>query len=93
MKIDSRSFIARGREAIEGDALDDVTVIGVVTFTICDVRQDNDVVYLQPGVPVVLITSWRKSLLSRAPINIISPPLHHFPSFIQILSMVVNSTD
>lgn len=44
MKIDSRSFITRGREAIEGDALDDVTVIGVVTFTICDVRQDNDVV-------------------------------------------------
>lgn len=31
-------------EAIEGDALDDVTVIGVVTFTICDVRQDNAVV-------------------------------------------------
>lgn len=44
MKIDSRSFIARGREAIEGDDLDDVTVIGVVTFTICDVRQDNAVV-------------------------------------------------
>lgn len=44
MKIDSRSFIARDGEAIEGEALDDVTVIGVVTFTICDVRQDNTVV-------------------------------------------------
>ncbi len=44
MKIDSRSFIARGREAIEGDALDDVTVVGVVTFTICDVRQDDNAV-------------------------------------------------
>ena len=44
MKIDSRSFIARGREAIEGDTLDDVTVIGVVTFTICDVRSDNSII-------------------------------------------------
>ncbi|MGY0861068.1 hypothetical protein ACW7DC_15365 [Klebsiella pneumoniae] len=44
MKIDSRSFIARGREAIEGDALDDVTVIGVVTFTICDIRSDNSII-------------------------------------------------
>lgn len=31
-------------ETIEGEAMDDVTVIGVVTFTICDVRQDNAVV-------------------------------------------------
>ncbi|MDH0310980.1 hypothetical protein N7410_06715 [Klebsiella pasteurii] len=44
MIIDSRSFITRDGEAIKGDALDDVTVIGVVTFTICDVRQDNAVV-------------------------------------------------
>ena len=42
--MDGRAFITRDGEAIEGDALDDVTVIGVVTFTICDVRQDNAVV-------------------------------------------------
>ncbi|HBY3954631.1 TPA: hypothetical protein MIT52_08340 [Klebsiella quasipneumoniae] len=40
----SRPFITEDGEAIEGEALDDVTVIGVVTFTICDVRQDNAVV-------------------------------------------------
>lgn len=39
-----KSLITDDGEAIEGDALDDVTVIGVVTFTICDVRQDNTVV-------------------------------------------------
>ncbi|HBS3996069.1 hypothetical protein I4171_05400 [Klebsiella pneumoniae] len=39
-----RSLITEDGEAIEGDVLDDVTVIGVVTFTICDVRQDNAVV-------------------------------------------------
>lgn len=39
-----RSLITEDGEAIEGEALDDVTVIGVVTFTICDVRQDNAVV-------------------------------------------------
>ncbi|WP_264755822.1 hypothetical protein [Klebsiella pneumoniae] len=44
MKIDSRSFIVMGGEAIEGEALDDVTVIGVVTFTICDVRSDNSII-------------------------------------------------
>ena len=38
------SLMTDDGEAIEGDALDDVTVIGVVTFTICDVRQDNTVV-------------------------------------------------
>ncbi|GJK06159.1 hypothetical protein TUM17574_47100 [Klebsiella pneumoniae] len=46
--MDSRQQVADviggDGEAIEGDALDDVTVIGVVTFTICDVRQDNAVV-------------------------------------------------
>lgn len=26
------------------DGLDDVTVIGVVTFTICDVRSDNSII-------------------------------------------------
>lgn len=39
-----RSLIIEDGEAIEGEYLDDVTVIGVVTFTICDVRQDNAVV-------------------------------------------------
>ncbi|SYD72718.1 protein UmuD-like protein [Klebsiella pneumoniae] len=39
-----RSLITEDGEAIEGEALDDVSVIGVVTFTICDVRQDNAVV-------------------------------------------------
>jgi DNA polymerase V len=39
-----RSLITEDGEAIEGEALDDVTVIGVVTFTICDVRRDNAVV-------------------------------------------------
>ncbi|GKN12059.1 hypothetical protein NUKP76_56120 [Klebsiella variicola] len=39
-----RSLVTSERESIEGEALDDVTVAGVVTFTICDVRQDNAVV-------------------------------------------------
>ena len=39
-----KSLITEDGEAIEGGALDDVTVIGVVTFTISDVRQDNSVV-------------------------------------------------
>ncbi len=39
-----KSLITEDGEAIEGEALDDVTVAGVVTFTICDVRQDNAVV-------------------------------------------------
>ena len=39
-----RSLITEDGEAIEGEALDDVTVIGVVTFTISDVRRDNAVV-------------------------------------------------
>lgn len=39
-----RSLITEDGEAIEGDALDDVTVIGIVTFTICDVRQDDNAV-------------------------------------------------
>ncbi|HDZ9439568.1 hypothetical protein ACLDXK_03170 [Klebsiella quasipneumoniae] len=36
-----KSLITEDGEAIEGEALDDVIVIGVVTFTICDVRGDN----------------------------------------------------
>lgn len=44
LPANGRAFITRDGEAIEGEALDDVTVIGVVTFTICDVRQDNAVV-------------------------------------------------
>ena len=43
-KLYGAALITEEGEAIEGDALDDVTVIGVVTFTICDVRQDNAVV-------------------------------------------------
>ncbi|EMB4314429.1 hypothetical protein AAHW96_13590 [Klebsiella quasipneumoniae subsp. similipneumoniae] len=43
-RLMGQSFITRDGEAIEGEALDDVTVIGVVTFTIFDVRQDNAVV-------------------------------------------------
>ncbi|HBS0698557.1 TPA: hypothetical protein QHS51_004954 [Klebsiella pneumoniae subsp. ozaenae] len=43
-KLMGESFITEDGEAIEGEVLDDVTVIGVVTFTICDVRQDNAVV-------------------------------------------------
>ncbi|MFK1672338.1 hypothetical protein [Klebsiella pneumoniae] len=39
-----RALITEDGEAIEGEALDDITVAGVVTFTICDVRQDNAVV-------------------------------------------------
>lgn len=39
-----RALITEDGEAIEGEALDDVSVIGVVTFTICDVRGDNAVV-------------------------------------------------
>ncbi|HHL0114536.1 TPA: hypothetical protein ACQZLR_005647 [Klebsiella pneumoniae] len=43
-KLMGRSLITEDGEAIEGEALDDVNVIGVVTFTICDVRGDNTVV-------------------------------------------------
>ncbi|WPH99906.1 hypothetical protein [Klebsiella pneumoniae] len=39
-----KSLITEDGEAIESEALNDVAVIGVVTFTICDVRQDNAVV-------------------------------------------------
>ena len=39
-----RSLITEDGEAIEGESLDDVSVIGVVTFTICDVRQDDNAV-------------------------------------------------
>ncbi|MGQ8341469.1 hypothetical protein [Klebsiella pneumoniae] len=36
-----RSLITEDGEAIEGEALDDITVAGVVTHVICDVRSDN----------------------------------------------------
>lgn len=39
-----KALITEDGEAIEGEALDNVTVIGIVTFTICDVRQDNAVI-------------------------------------------------
>ncbi|MCT4359899.1 hypothetical protein NW256_10460 [Klebsiella pneumoniae] len=35
------SLITEDGEAIEGEALDDVTVAGVVTHVICDVRSDS----------------------------------------------------
>ncbi len=37
-----RAFITRGGEAIEGEALDDVTVVGVVTFVINRIGKDDD---------------------------------------------------
>ncbi len=37
-------MIRTGLAVARGEALGDDTVIGVVTFTICDVRQDNAVV-------------------------------------------------
>ncbi|MEL0550760.1 hypothetical protein [Raoultella lignicola] len=40
-RISGRAFITRDGEAIAGDALDDVHVLGVVTFTIIDVREDR----------------------------------------------------
>lgn len=39
-----RSLITEDGEAIEGEALDDVTVAGVVTHIICDVRSDSPAV-------------------------------------------------
>ncbi|HEN4957695.1 TPA: hypothetical protein U6I51_001101 [Klebsiella pneumoniae] len=36
-----RALIIEDGEAIEGEALDDVTVAGVVTHIICDVRSDS----------------------------------------------------
>ncbi len=41
-----KALITEDGEAIEGEVLDDVTVIGVVTFTICDVRSDNSIIKL-----------------------------------------------
>lgn len=40
-KILGRAFITSDEEAIEGEALDDVEVIGVVTYTIHDVMLDS----------------------------------------------------
>ncbi|HHB8934164.1 hypothetical protein [Klebsiella pneumoniae] len=40
-KVMGRAFITRDGEAIEGEALDDVHVLGVVTFTIIDMREDR----------------------------------------------------
>ena len=51
-------------------------------------------------LPVAMVLmawrSWKNSrngLHSGTTIDVISPPLHHLPALIQILSMVVNSTD
>lgn len=43
-KLMGRSFITADGEAIEGEALDDVTVAGVVTHTIVDLMRDEAVV-------------------------------------------------
>ncbi|HBY6943294.1 TPA: hypothetical protein MI542_09245 [Klebsiella pneumoniae] len=43
-RLRGNSLITEDGEAIEGEALDDVTVVGVVTFTICDVRSDNSII-------------------------------------------------
>ena len=40
-KLMGRAFITRDGEAIEGEALDDVTVAGVVTHTIIDLMRDD----------------------------------------------------
>ncbi|HCF6457295.1 TPA: hypothetical protein NIJ46_000560 [Klebsiella pneumoniae] len=41
-KIMGRSLITRDGEALEGEALDDVTVVGVVTFVINRIGKDDD---------------------------------------------------
>lgn len=43
-KLMERAFITAEGEAIEGEALDDVTVAGVVTHTIIDLMRDESVV-------------------------------------------------
>lgn len=43
-KLMGRAFITAEGEAIEGEALDDVTVAGVVTHTIIDLMRDESVV-------------------------------------------------
>lgn len=40
-KVMGRAFITRDGEAIEGEALDDVEVGGVVTHTIVDLMRDE----------------------------------------------------
>ena len=40
-KLMGRAFIMAEGESIEGEVLDDVEVIGVVTYTIHDARQDD----------------------------------------------------
>ena len=41
-KIMGKAFITREGEALEGEALDDVTVVGVVTFVINRTGKDDD---------------------------------------------------
>ncbi|MGX6597394.1 hypothetical protein ACWM6M_15410 [Klebsiella quasivariicola] len=40
-RLRGQSLITEDGEAIEGEVLDDVTVAGVVTHVICDVRSDS----------------------------------------------------
>ena len=41
-KIMGRAFITRDGEALEGEALDDVVVLGIVTFVINRTGRDDD---------------------------------------------------
>lgn len=41
-KIMGKAFITRDGEALEGEALDDVVVLGIVTFVINQIEKDED---------------------------------------------------
>ncbi|HFT9438196.1 hypothetical protein ACJEJE_13065 [Escherichia coli] len=41
-KVMGKAFITRDGEALEGEALDDVVVLGIVTFVINRIWKDND---------------------------------------------------
>lgn len=41
-KVMGRAFITRDGEALEGEALDDVVVLGIVTFVINRIGKDDD---------------------------------------------------
>ncbi|MBD7452064.1 hypothetical protein HPN92_09990, partial [Klebsiella pneumoniae] len=41
-KVFGKAFITRDGEALEGEALDDVVVLGIVTFVINRIGKDDD---------------------------------------------------